>query len=57
MTKQEFLHELQIALQGELDQAAINENITLFVFSQILYTPSLSTNSLSPGTHAPQEQL
>ncbi|MEH2945179.1 DUF1700 domain-containing protein [Lachnospiraceae bacterium KK002] len=30
MTKQEFLHELQIALQGELDQAAINENVKYY---------------------------
>lgn len=30
MTKQEFLHELQAALQGELDQAAVNENIRYY---------------------------
>lgn len=30
MTKQEFLHELQSALQGELEQAAVNENIRYY---------------------------
>lgn len=30
MTKQEFLHELQIALQGEISQAAVNENIRYY---------------------------
>lgn len=30
MTRQEFLHELQIALQGEIDQAAVNENIRFY---------------------------
>lgn len=30
MTKQEFLHELQVALQGEIDQAAVNENIRFY---------------------------
>ena len=30
MTKQEFLHELQTALQGEISQAAINENIKYY---------------------------
>lgn len=30
MTKQEFLHELRIALQGEISQAAINENIRYY---------------------------
>ena len=30
MTKKEFLHELQIALQGEMDQAAVNENLRFY---------------------------
>ena len=30
MTKQEFLHELQTALQGEISRAAINENIRYY---------------------------
>lgn len=30
MTRQEFLHELQIALQGEISQAAVNENIRYY---------------------------
>ncbi len=30
MTRQEFLHELQVALQGELDQAAVNDNIKFY---------------------------
>lgn len=30
MTKQEFLKELQLALQGELSQAAINDNIRYY---------------------------
>lgn len=30
MTRKEFLHELQVALQGEIDQAAVNENIRYY---------------------------
>ncbi|MFG6384299.1 MAG: DUF1700 domain-containing protein [Lachnospiraceae bacterium] len=30
MTKQEFLYELQVALQGEISQAAINDNIKYY---------------------------
>lgn len=30
MTRKEFLHELQVALQGEIDQAAVNENIKYY---------------------------
>ena len=30
MTRQEFLREWQIALQGEIDQAAVNENIRFY---------------------------
>ena len=30
MTKQEFLHELQTALQGEIGQTSINENIKYY---------------------------
>ncbi len=30
MTKKEFLHELQTALQGEMDQSAVNENLRFY---------------------------
>ena len=30
MTRKEFLHELQVALQGEIGQAAVNENIKYY---------------------------
>lgn len=30
MTRQEFLHELRIALQGEISQAAVNEHVNYY---------------------------
>ncbi|MCI8482969.1 MAG: DUF1700 domain-containing protein [Lachnospiraceae bacterium] len=30
MTRQEFLRELQVAMQGEMDQGAVNENIKFY---------------------------
>lgn len=30
MTRQEFLHELRIALQGEINQAAVNEHVNYY---------------------------
>lgn len=30
MTRREFLHELQAAMQGEMDQGAVNENIRFY---------------------------